>query len=292
MITSMTGFGRYEVQAEGKKITVEIKSVNHRYLDLSVHMPRRFNMFESDIRKLLTAYMVRGKVDVNITYKDESYAAAGLCYNKELAGKYMEYFRAMADDFGLENDMTVSKLAAFPDVITEEDISDDEEELFVIIKEAVCGAASAFKEAREKEGEALKSDLIGKLDNMLLNVDEVEKRYPEIIAEYKERLLAKLSEVKADTQIDDSRLAAELVIYSDKLCTDEETVRLRNHIVTMKQALIKGGEIGRRLDFMAQEMNREANTILSKANDLRTSQTGIALKTDIEKVREQIQNIE
>lgn len=292
MITSMTGFGRYEAEKDGIKITVEIKSVNHRYLDISMHIPRRFNRFDSDVRKTLQKYMSRGKIDVGISFRDDALEASGLKYNKELAGKYMEYFSEMAEEFGIENDITVSKLGRLPEIFTMEDTEDDEDMLRALITEAVGKAAEAFRETRMREGEALKRDLLGKLDNMLTNVDEIEKRYPEIIEEYRQKLLEKLAEVKADTAIDDSRLAAELVIYSDRLCTDEETVRLRNHILTMKKVLEEGGEAGRRLDFMAQEMNREANTILSKANDLRTSQIGIAMKTDIEKIREQIQNIE
>ena len=292
MITSMTGFGRFEAGDENRKVTVEIKSVNHRYLDINLHMPRRFNMFDAEIRKILQQYMSRGKVDVNISYKDEASKAAGLTYNSGLAEMYMNYCKEMAEQFGIENDVTVAKLASFPEVFTMEDTEWDDEALWELIREALCNAAQAFSESRRREGEALKTDLIAKLDGMLTGVDRIEERYPQIIAEYKEKLLAKLAEIKADTSIDDSRLAAELVLYSDKLCTDEETVRLRNHITSMREVLVKGGEAGRKLDFMAQEMNREANTILSKANDFRTSEIGIAMKTDIEKVREQIQNIE
>ncbi len=292
MITSMTGFGRYEAVTGSKKLTVEMKSVNHRYLDITIHMPRRFNMFDGEIRKLLANYIHRGKVDVSITYKDEDAAAVGIKYNKDVAALYMDYFKKMSKDFDIKNNIKVSDLASFPEIITNEEKEENEDEMFTLIKEGVTGAAEKLRDTRSKEGEALKADLMDKLDKMLENVDLIEQRYPQIIAEYKEKLLAKLSEVKADTSIDDSRLAAEMVIYSDRLCTDEETVRLRNHIVSMKQTLTKGGEIGRKLDFMTQEMNREANTILSKSNDFRTSEIGIALKTDIEKVREQIQNIE
>ncbi len=292
MITSMTGFGRYEAAENGKKITVEIRSVNHRYLDINLHMPRRFMRFDPQLRKLLQQYMIRGKVDVNIIWKDDSQAAASLTYHKELAEKYLRYFEEMEKEFGLTNDMTVSRLAALPEVLTMDEQDSDDEALWSVISEAVENAAEAFREARIKEGEALKTDLLDKLDSLLSDVDQVEERFPQIIAEYREKLLNKLEEIKADTTIEESRLAAELVLYSDRLSTDEETVRLRSHILTMKQELIKGGEIGRRLDFLTQEMNREANTILSKANDLKTSSVGINMKTVIEKIREQIQNIE
>ncbi len=292
MITSMTGFGRSEVVKDQKKITVEIKSVNHRYLDIGLHMPRRLNLFDSEIRRLLQQYLKRGKVDVNISYKDEGSAEAGLKYNAGLAAMYAGYIKEIGSEFGADTDFTALQLARLPDVLTMEDPETDEEELLVLVEEAVSKAAQALVKTRQAEGEALKEDLLKKLDVLYENAVHVEERYPQIIEEYRTKLLAKLAEVKADTAIDDSRLAAELVLYSDRLCTDEETVRLKNHIAAMRQTLEKGGEAGRKLDFMAQEMNREANTILSKANDFRTSELGIALKTDIEKIREQIQNIE
>lgn len=292
MITSMTGFGRSEVVKDQKKITVEIKSVNHRYLDIGLHMPRRLNLFDSEIRRLLQQYMKRGKVDVNISFRDEGPAEAGLKYNAGLAAMYAGYIKEIGSEFGADTDFTAIQLARFPDVLTMEDPETDEEELLVLVEKAVSEAAQALVKARQTEGEALKEDLLKKLDVLYENAVHVEERYPQIIEEYRSKLLAKLAEVKADTSVDDSRLAAELVLYSDRLCTDEETVRLKNHIAAMQQTLEKGGEAGRKLDFMAQEMNREANTILSKANDFRTSELGIALKTDIEKIREQIQNIE
>ena len=292
MITSMTGFGRSEVVKDQKKITVEIKSVNHRYLDIGLHMPRRLNLFDSEIRRFLQQYLKRGKVDVNISYKDEGSAEAGLKYNAGLAAMYAGYIKEIGSEFGADTDFTALQLARLPDVLTMEDPETDEEELLVLVEEAVSKAAQALVKTRQTEGEALKEDLLKKLDVLYENAVHVEERYPHIIEEYRTKLLAKLAEVKADTAIDDSRLAAELVLYSDRLCTDEETVRLKNHIAAMRQTLEKGGETGRKLDFMAQEMNREANTILSKANDFRTSELGIALKTDIEKIREQIQNIE
>ncbi len=294
MLKSMTGFGRYEKSENGKKIAVEIKSVNHRYLDLNIRMPRKFNSLEADIRNTLKKHMIRGKVDVSISYEDSHNTAQGLKYNKEVAQTYLDYFKQMEADFSLRADspVTAPVLARFPEVITMEDISEDEESLWAFLQEALDAAGERFEAARAKEGAALQKDLLEKLDQMLENVDLVEERYPEILAEYEAKLRAKLEELLDNTQMDESRLAAEMVIFADKLCTDEESVRLRNHVVTMKQVLTEGGEVGRKLDFMAQEMNREANTILSKANDFRTSEIGIALKTTIEKIREQIQNIE
>lgn len=294
MLKSMTGFGRYEMSENGKKILVEIKSVNHRYLDLNIRMPRRFNSLEADIRATLKKHMIRGKVDVSISYEDSHNKALGLRYNKELAKAYLDYFREMESDFSLRSDqpITAASLARFPEVMTMDEVAEDDDSLWAVLKNALEKAGENFDAARTKEGEALKEDLYLKLDIMLENIDMVEKRYPQIIAEYEEKLRSKITEILGSSQIDESRIAAEVVVFADRLCTDEEIVRLRNHVLTMKQVLSDGGEAGRRLDFMAQEMNREANTILSKANDLRTSEIGISLKTTIEKIREQIQNIE
>ena len=201
-------------------------------------------------------------------------------------------FRSMAEDLGLENDVRVSTLMRMPEVFTMETPETDEEALYNTLAAAVEKAAEAFQLSRQKEGEALKEDLLAKLSGMAENVRMVEERYPAIIKEYEDRLRQKLADTLADTRIDESVLATELVVFSDRLCTDEETVRLANHIDTMAKELKKGGAVGRKLDFVAQEMNREANTILSKSNDLRTSEIGISLKTEIEKIREQIQNLE
>ena len=292
MIKSMTGFGRCEVTEGNRKYTVEMKSVNHRYLDVNMKMPKALNFFESTIRNVLKEYMERGKVDLYITYEDFSEERFSLKYNEELAGEYLTHLNAMAEKFGLENDIRVSTLSRYPDVFTMEEIETDEKELWVGLEKAIRGAAEQFVTSRITEGEHLRADLCAKLDTMLAYVDFIEERSPVIMKDYRERLEAKVQELLGDRQIDDGRIATEVTIFADKICVDEETVRLRSHIKGMKAALEAGGSIGRKLDFIAQEMNREANTILSKANDLEISDTGINLKTDIEKVREQIQNIE
>ncbi len=292
MIKSMTGFGRCEVTEGNRKYTVEMKSVNHRYLDVNMKMPKALNFFESTIRNVLKEYMERGKVDLYITYEDFSEERFSLKYNEELAGEYLTHLNAMAEKFGLENDIRVSTLSRYPDVFTMEEIETDEKELWAGLEKAIRGAAEQFVTSRITEGEHLRADLCAKLDTMLTYVDFIEERSPVIMKDYRERLEAKVQELLGDRQIDDGRIATEVTIFADKICVDEETVRLRSHIKGMKAALEAGGSIGRKLDFIAQEMNREANTILSKANDLEISDTGINLKTDIEKVREQIQNIE
>ena len=292
MIKSMTGFGRCEVTEGDSKYTVEIKSVNHRYLDVNIKMPKKLNYFESAIRNELKNYAQRGKIDLFITYEDFSENNVCIKYNREIAAEYLQYLKAMAEDFGLDNDIRVSSLSRYPEVFSMEEQTVDEEEIWNGLVKAVRGAAEGFVETRIKEGENLSKDLIAKLDGMLEHVAFIEERSPQIIEDYKKKLYDKVQDFLSDASFEESRLMAEVTIYADKVCVDEELVRLHSHIETMKQALIDGGSIGRKLDFIAQEMNREANTILSKANDLAISNRGIDLKTEIEKVREQIQNIE
>ncbi|HIQ74156.1 MAG TPA: YicC family protein [Candidatus Cottocaccamicrobium excrementipullorum] len=292
MLKSMTGFGRSETITDEYKITVEMKAVNHRYLDLSIKMPKKFNYFEASIRTLLKNYIQRGKVDLFITYED--YTEENLClkYNRVLAAEYMNAFKQMAEQFQIPNDITVSSLSRFPEVLTMEQVPEDEEHLWKILSQAVEEAAARFVETRLTEGEHLREDLIKKLDYMLELVSFIEERSPKIVEEYRAKLTDKVNELLNGAAVEESRIVTEVTIYADKICTDEEMVRLRSHIETMKAKLLAGGPIGRELDFIAQEMNREANTTLSKANDLETADKAIALKTEIEKVREQIQNIE
>ncbi|HJB47067.1 MAG TPA: YicC family protein [Candidatus Mediterraneibacter surreyensis] len=292
MIKSMTGFGRCEVQKDSRKFTVELKSVNHRYLDVNIRMPKKLNFFETAIRTLLKSYANRGKVDIFITYEDLSQAQVSVKYNAALAAEYMKYLRQMEEDFGLENDVRVSTLSRYPEVFTMEEQSEDEEELWNGLKEALEGAFTQFVETRKTEGENLKKDILSKLDLLSEQIGFIEERSPKIVAEYRAKLEDKMKELLADTQIEESRIAAEVILFADKICTDEEVVRLKSHISHMRNTLEEQDEIGRKLDFIAQEMNREANTILSKANDIEVSDRAIRLKTEIEKIREQIQNIE
>ncbi|XCP83988.1 YicC/YloC family endoribonuclease [Roseburia hominis] len=292
MIKSMTGFGRCEVSEAQRKFTVEIKGVNHRYLDVGIRMPKKLNYFETAIRNLLKGYAQRGKVDIFISYEDLSEAQVSLKYNQTLAAEYMACFKKIQEDFGLDNDIRVSTVSRCPEVVTMEERTVNEEELWNSLKKALEGAFAQFVETRTAEGENLKHDIITKLDGMLEKVAYIEERSPQIVAEYREKLETKVKELLGDAQIEEGRLAAEVVIFADKICTDEEIVRLKSHIKHMKDTLETADGIGRKLDFIAQEMNREANTILSKANDLEVSNHAIDLKTEIEKVREQIQNIE
>lgn len=292
MIKSMTGFGRCEMTEGSRKFTVEMKSVNHRYLDASIKMPKKLNFFEASIRNLLKEYIQRGKVDVFITYEDYSENNVCIKYNRDIAREYFEYLKQMAEDFQLDNDVRVSSLSRYPEVFVMEEQTIDEEQLWKLLEKTIRGAAEGFVETRIKEGKNLTSDLIGKLDGMLEHVAFIEEHSPKIIADYKAKLMEKVQELLEDTKVDENRLAMEVTIFADKVCVDEELVRLRSHVEATKEALLSGECIGRKLDFIAQEMNREANTILSKTNDLEISNRGIELKTDIEKIREQIQNIE
>ena len=292
MIKSMTGFGRCEVLKDSRKFTVELKSVNHRYLDVNIRIPKKLNFFETSIRTLLKSYADRGKVDIFITYEDLSQSQVSVKYNAALAAEYLKYLNQMAEEFSLDNDVRVSTLSRYPEVFTMEECSEDEDELWNGLKEALEGAFSQFVEMRTKEGERLKEDILLKLDLLSEQIRFIEERSPQIIAEYRTKLEEKMRELLEDTQIDDNRIAAEVILFADKICTDEEVVRLKSHIQHMKETLEESNGIGRKLDFIAQEMNREANTILSKANDLDISNRAISLKTEIEKIREQIQNIE
>lgn len=292
MIKSMTGFGRAENLQENRKFTVEMKAVNHRYFDVTIKMPKKLSFFESTIRTYLKNYIQRGKVDVFITYEDFTEENVSLKYKEVIASQYLKYYRQMAETFGLKDDISVSALGRCPEVFTMEEQTVDEKEIWAVLEVALKEACENFVESRITEGERLKEDLFDKLDGMIKDVEQFENRYPQIMAEYREKLTMKVEELLGDAQMEEGRIAAEVILFADKICTDEETVRLRSHIESMREELLSGGSVGRKLDFLAQEMNREANTILSKANDLETSNRAINLKTEIEKVREQIQNIE
>ena len=289
----MTGFGRSEVVTDERKITIELKPVNHRYLDLSIKMPKKLSFLEGSIRNLMKTYIQRGKVDVYITYEDYTINNGTLKYNKELAAEYIACLKQIQQDFDLDYDIKVSTLSRYPDILTMEEQSVDEEELWSILEPPVREACEKFVQTRTQEGHNLEKDLLEKLDGLDKKVTRIEERSPEVVNAYRTKLEAKVSELLEDTQIDDNRIAAEVILFSDKICNDEETVRLHSHVKNMKKMLTTETEgIGRKLDFMAQEMNREANTILSKSSDMEISDIAIDLKTEIEKIREQIQNIE
>ncbi|MGP1349201.1 MAG: YicC/YloC family endoribonuclease [Stomatobaculum sp.] len=292
MIRSMTGYGRSETATEKYRLVVELKSVNHRYFDLSVRMPRLFNRFEAAIRAVLKAYMERGKVDLSISYDSCACGGSALKYNRSLAEAYLSYCREMSREFGVPDDIRASVLARFPDVLSSGEGEIDEDALWRSLEKGLHEACATFVCAREAEGETLKGDILGKLSDMRNALTVIEARAPQVLSEYRNTLRAKIEEVLTDGTVDESRLAAELTIYADRICVDEEMVRLRSHIAATEKELMRGGAVGRKLDFIAQEMNREANTTLSKVTDLTIADTAILLKTTIEKIREQIQNLE
>lgn len=292
MVRSMTGYGTYEAGNEHIKLTAEIKSVNHRYCDISIRLPKNLNAFENNIRKQVKRSVSRGKIDVYITYEKIGGETSGITYNKDMANAYMELLNGIAHDFHITNDAGACELSQYPEVFTLKENAADEEELQRLLETAVAGALDEFIRAREQEGEELKADLVKKLDDLLRVTEEIEKRAPLVFEQYKERIRAKTRELLGDTKIDESVVATELVIYADKICVDEELVRIRSHMKHMRQTLDEEDGVGRKLDFIAQELNREANTTLSKANDMVISNQGILLKTEIEKIREQIQNLE
>lgn len=248
MIKSMTGFGRCEVSEAERKVTVEMKSVNHRYLDVNIKMPKKLNFFEAAIRSELKNYIQRGKVDIFITYEDLTENNVCIKYNKDIAAEYMGYLKQMAEDFGLDNDIKVSKLSRYPEVLTMEEQTIDEAEIWKVLGKAVQGAAESFVETRIKEGENLREDLTVKLDGMLEHVEYITERSPKLIDEYRRKLKERVHELLEDAQVDENRLLMEITLFADKVCVDEELVRLRSHIEATKQALSEGGSIGRKLD--------------------------------------------
>lgn len=291
-LKSMTGFGRAEVSNDQYRLSVEVKSVNSRFLDLSIKMPKKFNALEANIRNTVKEYISRGKVDLFITYESFSEKGKALRLDLPLAKEYLESMRTLVNALGVEDNVKVTNLASLPDVLVLSEESEDDDALWESLKPSLTGALERFSETRVMEGENLQQDLLGKLSEMEAIVNRIDERSPEITAAYEARLRAKVSELLEGTGIDEARIVQEVTIYSDKICTDEERVRLHSHIKNMRTKLQNGGLVGRELDFVAQEMNREANTTLSKANDLIVSEDAIGLKTLIEKIREQIQNLE
>lgn len=292
MVKSMTGFGHAESVSERRKLTVEMKSVNNRYLDINIRMPKKFSVFEAQLRNTLKEYMSRGKVDVFISEETFAEGAGEVVLNSALARQYMDACRSISDQLGIDGTVKITDIARFPDVLTVKEPETDEDELWSELEAVVRASAGKFNAARIAEGERLKTDITQKLHQMEKNVAFIEEHEPQIMADYRARLMKKVTDILEDKTIDETQLATALVIYSDKISTDEETVRLKSHIVQMIDELSKDESVGRKLDFLAQEMNRESNTILSKAGDLATSNVGIELKTEVEKIREQIQNIE
>ena len=291
MVCSMTGFGRSEYLDDEKKIIIEIKSVNHRYCDINVKLPRTISRFEPEIRKRLKLYAERGKIDVFITYQNLK-TSETVKYNKEIAGEYMNYLKQIGEDFGLEEDIKPTVLARFPDVFSLEENYSAEDEEYTDIQKVLDEAGKMFLESRQKEGENLAKDLLDKMDEIETLVNRIESMAPQIIEEYREKLTAKVQDILENRDIEEASIVQEVVIYADRVAVDEELVRLHSHIQAVRDILSEDKAVGRKLDFIVQEMNREANTTLSKSDTKEVTDIGIDLKTLIEKVREQVQNLE
>ncbi len=292
MIRSMTGYGAAEEILNGRNIRVEIKSVNHRYFEFSAKVPRSFGFLEERMKRLLSDNISRGKVDVGVFIQTVDGITEEISINKEVVKSYVEALRSVKDEFDLADDLTLSAVAKFPDAFTVVKAETDEEELWADVKAVAEKAVAAFVSMREAEGEKMKADVLEKAAFIEEKVAFVEKRSPETVKEYRERLYAKMREVLENSQIDDARIVQEAAIYSDKVAVDEETVRLRSHLSQLRKIVDMSEPVGRKLDFLIQEVNRETNTIGSKCSDVEIAQVVVDIKSEIEKIREQIQNIE
>lgn len=292
MIRSMTGYGGAKGSCQGLNISVELKSVNNRYLDCSVRLPRGFLFAEDAVKAKVQSHISRGKVDVFVNIEAVGSEAVAVRVNEQLAAGYVGAIRQLSETFGLENSLTALALGRMPDVLTVEKQDADAETVTAAIAEIAEHALAAYDEMRAREGKKLQDDIAGRLDTIEAYVAQVERRSPETVKEYRERLYRKMTEVLQNTALDEQRILLEAGIFADKVAVDEETVRLRSHIAQMRSMVAEGSPIGRKMDFLVQEFNRESNTIGSKCNDGAVTKIVIELKSEIEKIREQIQNIE
>lgn len=292
MVKSMTGYGRHESVLHGRTLVIEVKSVNNRYLDCNVRLPRVCICAEDGVQRRVKAAISRGKVDVYVNMENNTEEAVSVTLNQPVAAGYMEALRKMAETFGLAPAVSIDLLSKFPDVFKVDKVPENLEELTADIHAVAEEALRDFDAMRCREGEKLEADLLGRLDTLEDFTHQVEQRSPQTVADYRARLTAKLQEVLADRQLDESRVLTEAAIFADKVAVDEETVRLHSHIAQFRDMLAGGSPIGRKLDFLIQEMNRETNTIGSKCNNLEISTIVVNMKAEIEKIREQVQNIE
>ena len=289
---SMTGYGRARAAIDGREIMVELRAVNHRYLDVNVKTPRGYGFLEDALKKATGARISRGKVDIFVAITDMGAQETAIVLNKELARGYLDALQELRDTFHLHDDITVMSIARMPDVLVSEHLEVDADALTAAVLGVFSQAVDEFDVMRAREGEKMAADVSSRMQTILGLVEEVEKRSPERVAAYRERLEKRMNEILADTTVDPQRILTEAAIFADKTAVDEETVRLRSHLDQLALMLTEEKPVGRKLDFLVQEMNREANTIGSKANDTAMANLVIGLKAEIEKIREQIQNIE
>ena len=292
MVKSMTGFGRGQAVKDKLEVTVEIKSVNHRYFEFSSHVPRSCNFLNDKLKSFCQTKLARGKVEVYVTINSGVDSDARVEVNEDVALSYVNAYKKLSKKFKIKNDLTASVLASHSDVLSVKKQVVDEQLLTETVLEAAETAINAFIDMREVEGERLKNDIISKLDAILQKVEFIEKRSPDAVKLYRSRLEQKINELLSGAQFDEQRIITETAIFADKVAVDEETVRLRSHIAQLKAIFETDESMGRKLDFIVQEMNRETNTIGSKAQDTEIQQTVVDIKSEIEKIREQVQNIE
>ena len=292
MIRSMTGYGRAEVLVNGRNILVEIRSVNHRYFEFSCRSPRAYGFLESRLKTYLQGKLSRGKVDVNVSIQTVEGSSASVQVNRELAASYVQALRALEEPLGLRDDLSLSVISRFSDIFTVNEETEDEDAVWADVLQVADEATGRFVQMRETEGAKMKEDVESRLDFILQAVEQVEARSPKTVEEYRARLYNKMSEVLGNTQIDEQRILTEAALHAEKIAVSEETVRLRSHVGQFRAILAQGGPVGRKLDFLIQECNRETNTIGSKAQDIEIARIVVDIKSEIEKIREQIQNIE
>ena len=292
MIRSMTGYGRGECVQEDRRVIVEISAVNHRYFDSNIRMPRSIMFFEEDVRKYVKDHVSRGKLDISISYHSEAQEDISIDVNESLCAEYVKALRAIQRQFDLIDDISTTTIAKLPDAIVIQKSADDKEAIWEVIQKALQDATLAFNHMRAKEGNVLKEDLIFKSQKVKEIVDDISERSPLVVEQYKQRLHQKMTEALAHVEVDQDRLLTEIAIFSDRSSIDEELTRLYSHIQQLDSILNETGVVGRKLDFLIQEINREANTVGSKANDQVITQYVVELKSEIEKIREQVQNIE
>lgn len=292
MLKSMTGYGRAQKILNGRDITVEIRSVNHRYYEYTSRIPRTYSYIDEKLKALLKTSISRGKIDVSVTINNIEGKDSEIAVNKSIAEGYVSALRGSADELGLKDDLTLSNLIKLPDIFNVQKTPDDEEQVWNDVHEITNEALEKFIDMRSVEGKILGENIIDKADYILEMVGKIEELSPQTVENYRNRLYKKLSEVLEDKNIDDQRILTEAAIFSEKIAVDEETVRLRSHISQLKTILESDEAVGRKLDFVVQEINREVNTIGSKAQDLNVTKIVVEMKSEIEKIREQIQNIE
>ena len=292
MIKSMTGYGRSQQLADGMNITVEIKSVNHRYFEFSSKLPRSYGFLDEKLKSFFNGKLTRGKMECYVQIEAVEEPDTVISLNHSLVKGYLDAYKELSETYGLENNIKVSDISRVSDIFTVRKQAADEDRIWAAVQTVAEAALDGFIAMREREGARLKADVLTRLDEIISNVEFIEERSPQTVAEYNEKLLGRLRELLADTHIDEQRILTEAAIFADKIAVAEETVRLRSHISQLRSFLEQSDAVGKKMDFLVQELNREANTIGSKAQDVEIARRVVSIKAEIEKIREQIQNIE